>query len=65
MAAKNARLKRKACKNKIAYSKHTDAIKGVVSLKKNGKLGFKYNIYICEFCGKYHVGHRPKKYMNL
>jgi len=64
MAAKNARSKRK-CKNKVAYERHTDAIKSVVSLKKNGKLGFKYNIYICPICNKYHIGHRPRKYTDL
>ena len=64
MAAKNARNKRK-CKNKVAYDTHEAAQRALIRLRKSNPLGLKYNIYICKYCGKRHVGHRPTKYSNL
>ena len=58
MASKR-RLRRHACERKIAYADQTQAVRALVGLRARGSIG--NHSYRCEHCGKWHIGHQPKR----
>lgn len=51
MASKR-QVRRKSCERKVKYETAKDA---------NANIRIGLIVYKCKFCGKYHVGHPPRK----
>jgi hypothetical protein len=51
-------LKAKGCVGKVQYKSKKDALKAINGLHKAA--GYQGNLhpYRCQFCGKYHFGHK-------
>lgn len=64
MASKNARHKRKSCKRKIRYETIEEAKEAIRKKydKSSSMFKWKYNVYPCQYCGGFHIGHRPKEH---
>lgn len=54
--------KGRACTGKQGYTRKIDALGAAVyRQRKFGATRDATNVYQCDFCGLYHVGHRPRQ----
>ncbi len=53
------RIRRKSCDGKVQYSSSAEGQVAIWSIKKNTGDQSLINVYKCQFCKKYHVGHAP------
>jgi rubrerythrin len=59
MASKRG-IRRKACGKKIRFPDAEAASKARSSLHRNKGYQGMINVYRCQFCGSYHIGHAPR-----
>jgi hypothetical protein len=57
MASKR-RLRKKSCGNKIKYESEEQAIRAIIGIYRNREFSGKVVPYICQFCRKWHIGHK-------
>ena len=53
------RIRRKSCSGKFQYKSVADGQTAIGHLKKNTGDTSRFNVYKCQFCKQYHVGHAP------
>lgn len=49
-----------SCANKQKFKTRENALKRVREIAKRGRIISEKNIYLCDFCGRYHLGHSWK-----
>jgi hypothetical protein len=60
MASKR-RIKRKSCVGKIRHASSNDARQALRKTVRYDEVHQPMNVYQCQFCGGFHIGHRNLK----
>jgi len=61
MASKR-RIKRKSCTGKVRHLSSDAARKALRVTVRHDQVHQPMNVYRCQFCGGYHIGHRANGY---
>jgi len=49
------------CEKKKKYTSIKMATKRIKQIKKRGNICDGLNVYLCKYCGFYHIGHKAKE----
>lgn len=55
-------IDRKCCIRKMAHANAISAMQAYINMGTRGEMIAGLGIYVCEFCGFYHLGRRSPKY---
>lgn len=60
MSSKRA-IRRRSCDGKIRHADQREALDHIAGLNRRKGFQGSMNAYRCDFCGGWHVGHRPRE----